>query len=72
MGKKHLSVLMLYTRSSIAPLLCTVILIAGIQTGLFIWELQRGAAALETVIQPDYFKGHLLVESFFSLPFCTV
>ena len=48
MGKKHLSVLMLYIRSSITPLLCTVILVSGIQTGLFLWELQRGAAALET------------------------
>lgn len=57
MGKKHLSVLMLYIRSSITPLLCTVILVAGIQTGLFLWELQRGAAALETAMQPDYFKG---------------
>lgn len=57
MGRKHLSVLMLYARSSITPLLCTVILVAGIQTGLFRWELQRGAAALETVIQPDSLKG---------------
>lgn len=57
MGKKHLSVLMLYTRSSIVPLLCTVVLIGSIQTGLFLLELQHGAAALETVVQPDYFKG---------------
>ena len=57
MGRKHLSVLMLYARSSIAPLLCTMILVTGIQTGLFLWALQRGAAALETVIQPDSFKG---------------
>lgn len=52
MGKKHLSVLMLYTRSSIAPLLCAVVLIGSIQTGLFLLELQHGAAALETVVQP--------------------
>lgn len=57
MGRKHLSVLMLYTRSSIAPLLCAVVLIGSIQTGLFLWELQRGTSALETVIHPDSFKG---------------
>lgn len=57
MGRKHLSVLMLYARSSIVPLLCTMILVAGIQTGLFLWELQRGTTALEAAIQPDYFKG---------------
>lgn len=57
MVRKHISVLMLYARSSIAPLLCTVILVAGIQTGLFLWELQHSATALETVIQPDSFKG---------------
>ena len=64
MGKKHLSVLMLYIRSSITPLLCTVILVAGIQTGLFLWELQRGAAALKTVMQPDISNGDLLVKPF--------
>lgn len=57
MWKKHLSVLMLYIRSSIASLLCIAVLVAVIQTGLFLWELQHGAAALETAIQPDSFKG---------------
>ena len=69
MGKKHLSVLMLYICSSITPLLCTVVFICSIHTGLFLWELQRGAAALETVIQPDYFKCAFIGGTIFLVAF---
>lgn len=69
MGNKHLSVLMLYIRSSIMPLFCTAVLVASVQTGLFLWELQSGAVTLETVIHPDYFKGAFIGGCLFLVAF---
>ena len=60
MGKKHLSVLMLYVRSSIIPLLGMLVLIGSIQTGLFLWRMNRGANSLEAVIQSAHLKAVLM------------
>ena len=55
MGNKHLSVLMLYVRSAIFLLLFTMALLIATQTGLFLWQMQHGAASLEAVVQSKYF-----------------
>lgn len=60
MGKKHLSVLMLYVRSSIIPLLGMLVLIGSIQTGLFLWRMNRGANSLEAVIQSAHLRAVLM------------
>lgn len=50
MGNKHLSVLMLYVRGVIYPVLAVLVLMVAVQTGLFFLALQRGADSLDTLI----------------------
>lgn len=51
MGNKHLSVLMLYVRGAIAPLISIMVLMAAVQTGLSLWSVQRGVSTLEVLVQ---------------------
>lgn len=55
MGHKHLSVLMLYVRSAIFPLLGTIFLLVVTQTGLFLWQMTRNTSYLEAIVQSGYF-----------------
>lgn len=54
MGNKHLSVLMLYVRSVIVPLIGILVLMGAVQTGLFLWAVQRGADSLESAVQSAF------------------
>lgn len=51
MGRKHLSVLMLYVRGCIYPVLTVLLLLVAVQTGLFCWLIQRGAGSLDAIMQ---------------------
>lgn len=61
MGNKHLSVLMLYVRGMIAPLIGIMALLAGAQTGLFLWARQNGAESLEVMTQSAQWRLVFLV-----------
>lgn len=58
--KKHLSVLMLFVRSSIYAVIATIILIAAVQTGLLLWTLQSGVNSLEDAMESNYLWGALV------------
>lgn len=50
MRNKHLSVLMLYVRGVVYPVIAALVLLVAVQTGLFFWALQRGADSLDMLI----------------------
>ena len=56
MGNKHLSVLMLYVRGAIAPLISIMVLMAAVQTGLSLWSVQRGVSTLEALVQSAHWR----------------
>ncbi|WP_031474817.1 hypothetical protein [Agathobaculum desmolans] len=56
MRNRHLSVLMLYVRGAMAPLIGIIGLMAAVQTGAFLWSMQAAANPLEAVVKSAHWK----------------
>ena len=56
MRNRHLSVLMLYVRGAVAPLIGIIGLMAAVQTGAFLWSMQAAAEPLEAVVKSAHWK----------------